>query len=65
MLRVVRVLQLLALLAVDLGVWSQKEFGSSQYFGLSVWYLLVIESRSNSWKSSFSSLFFTFLFSMK
>ena len=38
------VLQLFALLALDLGLWSQKELGSSQYFGLSVWYLLVIES---------------------
>ena len=44
MLRVVRVLQLLALLALHLGMWSQKELGSSQYFGLSVWYRLVIES---------------------
>ena len=44
-MRVVRVLQLLALLlALDLGMWSQKELGSSQYFGLSVWYRLVIES---------------------
>lgn len=43
-LRVVRVLQLFALTCSCPWLVEPEGIGSSQYFGLSVWYLLVIES---------------------